>query len=396
MNPEVLIIGAGGAGMMCAIHAARRGRRVLMVDHSKKLGGKILISGGGRCNFTNLGAGPVNYVSHNPHFCKSALSRYPSENFIRMVEAHGIAYHEKKLGQLFCDGSAQAIVDMLKAECDQAGAKFLLETRVERITRLPEGRAERFRVDTSAGAFECESLVIATGGLSIPKIGATGFGYGVAKQFGLKQIETVPALDGFTFADAETRSLRELAGLSIDCVIESRGVSFRENILFTHAGLSGPAALQASLHWSRGDTVTINLLPETRAFEWFMRKKKEGSRATVKNLLAELLPNRFAERFSELYFPSQLPLPQVSEKALETFCEQLHAWKIVPAGTVGYSKAEVTRGGVDTDELSSKTMEAKKVPGLYFIGEVVDVTGWLGGYNFQWAWASGWAAAQVV
>jgi predicted Rossmann fold flavoprotein len=396
MNYDVVIIGAGGAGMMCAIHAGRRGRTVLLLDHSEKLGGKILISGGGRCNFTNMGAGPNNYVSKNPHFCKSALSRYPAENFIQMVRDHEVPFHEKKLGQLFCDRSARDIVGLLKAECDQAGAQFQLGTKIKKISRLGVAENERFSIDTTAGEFNCQSLVVATGGLSIPKLGATGFGYEIARQFGLKLIKTTPALDGFTFADAETRSLRELSGVSIDCIITCNQVSFRENILFTHSGLSGPAALQASLHWSPGDEVSINLLPDLNSFEWFMAKKKEGSRAIVKNLLSELLPNRFAERFCELYFESQLPLPQVSEKNLEAFCEKLHSWKIIPSGTVGYSKAEVTRGGVDTDELSSKTMEAKKVSGLYFIGEVVDVTGWLGGYNFQWAWASGWAAGQVV
>jgi predicted Rossmann fold flavoprotein len=394
MKHDVIIIGAGGAGMMCAIHAARRGRDVLLLDHSRKLGGKILISGGGRCNFTNLGAGPANYVSNNPHFCKSALSRYPSENFIQMVREHGIPFHEKKLGQLFCDESAQAIVDLLKTECDRAGARFLLECRIIRVERVEGGG---FRLETSQGDFECDSLVVATGGLSIPKIGATGFGYELARQFGLELVETAPALDGFTFGDRETQSLRELAGISIDCVIRCNGISFRENILFTHAGLSGPAALQASLHWRPGDAVEIDLLPgNPDCLGWFLARKREGNRSIVRNLLAELLPARFSERFCDLYFPSTLPLPQVSEKALEAFCRQLHAWKIVPSGTVGYSKAEVTRGGVDTDELSSKTMEARKVPGLYFVGEVVDVTGWLGGYNFQWAWASGWAAGQAV
>jgi len=402
---DVLIIGAGGAGMMCAIHAGRRWRSVALLDHSRKLGGKILISGGGRCNFTNLGASAANYVSRNPHFCKSALSRYPSASFIEMVKEHQIPFHEKKLGQLFCDESAQAIVDMLKAECDQVNAQFKLDCRIEKIERIAEPRdGERFRVHTSQGAYECESLVIATGGLSIPKIGATGFGYQVAEQFGLKLVETVPALDGFTFTAEQEKLFRELAGVSVDCVISCNGKSFRENILFTHSGLSGPAALQASLHWNnsgnnwgnKGDTVTINLLPETDAFQWFLAKKKSGNRSIVRNLLAELLPARFATRLCELHFPSEQPLPQVSEKALESFCQLLHAWPLIPKSTVGYSKAEVTRGGVDTDELSSKTMEAKKVPGLYFIGEVVDVTGWLGGYNFQWAWASGWAAGQVV
>lgn len=392
---DVCILGAGGAGMMCAIHAARRYRSVLLLDHSKKLGGKILISGGGRCNFTNLGAGPGNYVSRNPHFCKSALSRFKPNDFIEMVQEHRIPFHEKKLGQLFCDGSAQAIVDLLKSECEQAGAEFLLETRIEKIVRK-EGEGVRFHLETSRGPVECESLVVATGGLSIPKIGATGIGYEIARQFGLKIVETAPALDGFTFGSEHEAFFRELAGVSVDCTIEAGGVVFRENILFTHSGLSGPAALQASLHWKKGEAVTIDLLPGVKLFEWFLAKKRAGERGIVRNLLSEHLPSRFAAKMCELHFPSELPLPQVSEKALEQFCGLLHAWKIQPSGTVGYSKAEVTRGGVDTDELSSKTMEAKKVPGLYFIGEVVDVTGWLGGYNFQWAWASGWAAAQVV
>ena len=415
---QVIILGAGGAGMMCAIHASKLGREVLILDHAKKLGGKILISGGGRCNFTNLGASPKNYVSKNPHFFKSALSRYTPQDFIAMVEAHGIAYHEKKLGQQFCDGSAQAIVDMLKAECDEAGVEILLETKVEKITRInadSEGPAAaagsaanaatsptapgapRFLIDTDRGPFHCESLVIATGGLSIPKIGASGFGYEVAKQFGLKLIERAPALDGFTFA-GEDAELKGLAGISIDCVMTAGDLPFRENILFTHSGLSGPAALQASLHWYPGQPVTIDFLPETKAFEFFIQKKRQGNRGIVKNMLAELLPSRFADLFCERYFAQQqsIPLPQVSEKALQAFCEKLHAWTFIPSGTVGYSKAEVTRGGVDTDELSSKTLEARKVPGLYFIGEVVDVTGWLGGYNFQWAWASAHAAAQVV
>lgn len=400
MKYEVIIIGAGGAGMMCAIHAARRGRQVLLLDHGRKLGGKILISGGGRCNFTNIGASPAQYVSSNPHFCKSAFSRYTPEDFIAMVREHEIAFHEKKLGQLFCDGSAQNIVNMLKSECEGAGATFQLETRIERIERLSDGpdspAGDRFRIETNRGTYTCESLVIATGGLSIPKIGATGFGYEVARQFGLEVLPTAPALDGFTFSEKDLHSFRDLAGVSIDCLIQCNGKAFRENILFTHSGLSGPAALQASLHWYAGDAVEIDLLPGQDAFQWFLKKKKAGNRSIVRNLLSELLPSRFAERFCELHFPSEAPLPQTSEKALEAFCQLLHHWKFVPSGTVGYGKAEVTRGGVNTDELSSKTMETKKVPGLYFIGEVVDVTGWLGGYNFHWAWASGYAAGQVV
>jgi len=401
MKHDVIVIGAGGAGLMCAIHAGRRSRQVLVLDHSPKLGGKILISGGGRCNFTNLGASPAQYVSRNPHFCKSALSRYRPESFIQMVRDHGIAFHEKKLGQQFCDRSAQEIVQMLKIECDRAGAVIRLGCKIQAIQQT--GSAEEgsgFSVQTDSGGFECESLVVATGGLSIPKIGATGLGYRIAEQFGLKRVETAPALDGFVFGDRDTIAFRQLSGLSIDCVISCNGMRFRENILFTHSGLSGPAALQASLHWHPGEVVEVNLLPEIDSFAWFMQKKKEGNRSIVRNLLAELLPARFSELFCDLFFPSgsqaALPLPQVSEKLLEEFCSRLHAWTFIPNGTMGYGKAEVTRGGVDTDEISSKTFEAKKIPGLYFIGEVLDVTGWLGGYNFQWAWASGWAAGQCV
>jgi predicted Rossmann fold flavoprotein len=391
---DVLIAGAGAAGLMCGIQAGKRGRRVGILDHAGKLGGKILISGGGRCNFTNVNAGPSNYVSENPHFCRSAFSRYPSESFIQMVRDHGIPFHEKKLGQLFCDGSAQAIVSLLKVECDQAGVEIKLNCRIGKVSKADESHP--FHLETSIGGVTCDSLVIATGGLSIPKLGATGFGYEIANQFGLNVIERAPALDGFIFADQETRSFSELSGLSIDCLISIKGISFRENILFTHSGLSGPAALQASLHWRPGDEIVIDLLPEKSALDWFLEKKREGNRSLVKNLLSELLPSRFAEKFCNLYLPSQGMVTQLSDKVIEDFCKHLHAWTLIPSGTVGYNKAEVTRGGVDTHELSSKTMEARKVPGLYFIGEVVDVTGWLGGYNFQWAWASGWACGQVV
>jgi predicted Rossmann fold flavoprotein len=392
---DAIIIGAGGAGMMCAIHAGKRYRNVLVLDHAAKLGGKILISGGGRCNFTNLGASPAQYVSQNPHFMKSAMSRFTPRDFIEMVEAHGIAYHEKKLGQQFCDESAQNIVEMLKKECDEAGAKIELNSRILSVKALGE---RSFEVRTYERTLTCESLVIATGGLSIPKIGATGFGYEIAKQFKLKLVERAAALDGFTLNNRDAEVFDGLAGVSVDTIMTTNGISFRENILFTHAGLSGPATLQASLHWRKGDEVVTNLVPEKDAFQWFLQKKKEGNKALVRNLMSELIPGRLADRLCALYYEQgDLPLPQVSEKALEAFCKQyLHAWTIIPSGTVGYSKAEVTRGGVDTDELSSKTMEAKKVPGLYFIGEVVDVTGWLGGYNFQWAWASGAAAGQVV
>ena len=385
--------------MMCASHAARRGRDVLVLDHAKKLGGKILISGGGRCNFTNTGASPEQYVSNNPHFCKSAFARYPSENFIQLVEKHQIAFHEKKLGQLFCDGSAQQIVDLLKAECDEAGAKIQLGTQIYEVSKIENS----FKIDTSNGTYTCDSLVIATGGLSIPKIGATGFGYEVAKKFGLRLVPTAAALDGFTLSSGDARDFGDLAGLSVDCKVScpKTGKTFRENILFTHAGLSGPATLQASLHWYPGDEVVIDLAPDVDSYEWFLSRKNSGSKSLVKNLLAELIPSRLADRFCELYFstPATLtttPLAQIPNPPLQELCNRIHHWTIIPAGTVGYNKAEVTRGGVNTDELSSKTMEAKKVPGLYFIGEVVDVTGWLGGYNFQWAWASGAAAGAAV
>lgn len=389
---DVVILGAGGAGMMCAIHAARRGRRVALVDHSRKVGGKILISGGGRCNFTNIGASPKQYVSSNEHFCKSAMSRFLPDDFIQMVKNHGIAFHEKKLGQLFCDDSAQNIVDMLTKECEQAGAIFFLEHHIQSIKK-----SERFEIKTNLTTFFCESLVVATGGLSIPKIGATGIGYKIAEQFRLKIRETAPALDGFTFDEKVSAELEGLAGIALDTTMACNGIEFRENTLFTHVGLSGPAALQASLHWHRGDVVSINFLPSfshDELMQWFTDRR--STKQELKNLMVEILPKRLAERFCALYLHPEVSLANLPKKDLESFCQKLQGWTFVPSGTVGYSKAEVTRGGVDTDELSSKTMESRKVKGLFFIGEVVDVTGWLGGYNFQWAWASGWAAGQVV
>jgi predicted Rossmann fold flavoprotein len=403
---DVIVLGAGGAGMFCAAQAGRRGRRVLLLDHAKQVGAKILISGGGRCNFTNIGASPAQYQSANPHFCKSALSRFRPEHFLELVQGAGISFHEKKLGQLFCDHSAREIVRLLEQMVQEAGVQTLLgcevlsadsANRSNDAVGTPPGL--RFSVSTSLGDFYCESLVVATGGLSIPKIGASGIGYRLARKFGLEVIDTAPALDGFVFEGSEAAQYRELAGLSLETVIHCGAegkVSFRENILFTHSGLSGPAALQASLYWRPGQALRIDLLPGVDSMEFFRAKKKGGSRALVRSLLSELLPARLAEKFCEKYFPSTLPLPQVSEKALSELCTRLHAWEVWPSGTVGYSKAEVTRGGIDTQELSSKTLEAKKVPGLYFIGEVVDVTGWLGGYNLQWAWSSGWAAGQVA
>lgn len=376
--------------MMCAIHAARRGRSVVLLEHSKTIGRKILISGGGRCNFTNINAGPANYVSKNPHFCKSALSRFTPDDFIAMVKKHRIAFHEKKLGQLFCDGSAQAIVDMLVDECAAAGAEFKLDCTVKSVAKN-----EMFNIETSQGPVSCESLVVATGGLSIPQIGATGFGYELARQFGLKIVETEPALDGFNFGKEDLKRFSDLPGVSIDTNVTCNKTSFRENILFTHNGLSGPASLQASLYWHKGEPLSIDLMPDFDVHQWLLAKHKSGAKSEVKNVLAEKLPKRFAEVFCALNSVA-VPLNQLNEKRLDDFCRNIHNWQIYPQSTVGYRKAEVTRGGVDTNELSSKTMEAKKVPGLYFVGEVVDVTGWLGGFNFQWAWASGFAAGQVV
>ena len=381
--------------MMCALQAGKRGRSVALIEHSQVVGRKILISGGGRCNFTNLGAAPDRYVSGNPDFCRSALSRFTPEDFIAMVRAHRIPFHEKKLGQLFCDESAQRIVDMLVDECRAAGGLFFLEHRVEEV----EPRAGGFSVRTNRDEFFCRSLVVATGGLSVPKVGATDLGYRLAGQFGLRIIDPAPALDGFLFSGEDQRRFEGLAGLSLDARVSCGGASFRENLLFTHRGLSGPAALQASLYWKPGEPVEADLLPKLgpeEPREWLRLKRTEGTCSEPKNLLAELLPKRFSDRFCANHPDTDKPLPQVSDTALESLSAELRRWRFVPAGAVGYQRAEVTRGGVDTRELSSKTMECRNVPGLYFIGEVVDVTGWLGGYNFQWAWASGWAAGQSV
>lgn len=385
---DVLIVGAGGAGMMCALHAGQRGRKVALLDHANKIGRKILISGGGRCNFTNIHTNAESFVSNNPHFCKSALSRYTPDDFITLVKKHRIPYFEKKLGQLFCKQSAQNIVDMLVTECRRASAEFKLGCAIHDITK-----ASCFQIRTSLGTFAADSVVIATGGLSIPQIGATGFGYGIAKQFGLNVLATAPALVGLDFTATDRTHYSELTGVSLDTIVTCNRTSFRENILFTHTGLSGPAILQASLYWQPGASLAIDLQPEFDVQTWLQEKR--SSPAQVSKILAERLPKRFADRLCEVYSLAK-PINQLSEKQLAQLSALLHAFSITPGGTVGYKKAEVTRGGVDTGELSSKTMEAKNVPGLYFIGEVVDVTGWLGGYNFQWAWSSGYVAAQYV
>lgn len=385
---DVLVIGAGAAGMMCALTAAQRGRKVLLLDHYGKLAEKIRISGGGRCNFTNLNAKPENYLSANPHFCRSALARYTPQHFIELLERNGIGYHEKKLGQLFCDEGSEAIIAMLKQECDAAGVRWCQPCEVQEI-----GRSDAFYLGTSRGKYRAESLVVATGGLSIPKIGATPFGYKTAQQFGIPVTKLKPGLVPLNFHPEEWQPYAELSGVSVEAVVGYGKQKFRENLLFTHRGLSGPAILQISSYWEHGQPLHIDLLPDHDMPELFAAQR--GSRMLLDNFLAQYLPKRFAEIVVAQWVDNK-PLNQYSEKALAAFAAKLHDWQITPTGTLGYAKAEVTCGGVDTHALSSKSMECTAMPGLYFIGEVVDVTGQLGGYNFQWAWASGHAAGQAA
>ena len=390
---EVVIIGAGAAGLMCALSAAGRGRQVLLLDHANKAGKKILMSGGGRCNFTNMYCEPGNFLSENPHFCKSALARYTQWDFIGLVGKHGVPYHEKKLGQLFCDNKASDILDMLLSECADAGVELRLDTSVSQIDKADHG----YRLQTSLGALSCESLVIATGGLSIPTLGATGFGYQVAKQFGHSLLPTRAGLVPFSITDPQLKTLcTELSGTSVeDCLVSCNGQSFRENILFTHRGLSGPAILQISSFWQPGDVVHIDLLPHIDLPEWLAEQQRERPNSELKTLLAELFTKKMAGLLADSWFVSK-PMKQYTPGELKAIADKLGDWQLVPAGTEGYRTAEVTLGGVDTREVSSKTMESLKSPGLYFIGEVLDVTGHLGGFNFQLAWASGYAAAQYV
>jgi hypothetical protein len=393
---DVVIIGAGAAGMMCAIQAAQRGRSVCLIDHSSKLAEKIRISGGGRCNFTNLNTRPDNYISTNPHFCRSALARYTPQHFINWLNEHGISYHEKKLGQLFCDDGSEAIIALLKRECEAAGVKLLMPCSVEKVERN-----NHFEIDTSRGKFQAQSLVIATGGLSIPKIGATPFGYKIAQQFGIPVTKLKPGLVPLSFHPEEWAGFAELSGVSVDAVVSFGKQSFRENLLITHRGLSGPVILQISSYWEHGQPLHINLQPDQDLHAIF--KEHKGSQTLLDNFLAQFLPKRFIELWRKQlsaqnvllqYFSENKPLNQYAEKDLVLLADSLHDWQITPTGTLGYAKAEVTCGGVDTHALSSKSMESNEVPGLFFIGEVVDVTGHLGGYNFQWAWASAYATGQ--
>ena len=391
LDIDVVIIGAGAAGLMCAAHAGARGRRVLVIDHANKAGKKILMSGGGNCNFTNLYTEPANFLSQNKHFCKSALARYTQWDFIELVNKHQVPHHEKKLGQLFCDNKSIDILRMLLAECAAVNAEVKLDTSVETIEKVNGGYA----LQTSAGPMTCQSLVIATGGLSIPSMGATGFGYQVAKQFGHELLPTRAGLVPFTITDQLKDLCNELSGTSVDCLVSCNGKSFRENILFTHRGLSGPAILQISSYWLPGQAVEINLMPDVDAAQWLAQQRIDRPNAELKTLLGEVFTKKMATLIADQWFESK-PIKQYTHAELERIATQLSAWQVVPAGTEGYRTAEVTLGGVDTKEVSSKTMESLKSPGLYFIGEVLDVTGHLGGFNFQWAWASGHAAAQFV
>ncbi len=389
---DAVVIGAGAAGLMCALAAGRRGLRVLVVDHANKVGKKILMSGGGRCNFTNTGTTPANYLSANPHFCKSALARYTPWHFIELVERHRIAYHEKELGQLFCDESSKQIVAMLLAECADAGVEIRTHCAIERVEHTDAGR---FRLDTAQGRFEAASLVVASGGLSIPSMGASGFGYQLAQQFGHAVLPTRAGLVPLTLSGKHAERLHDLAGVALPVEARCNGASFRNFMLVTHRGISGPAILQISNYWQPGDDLRLDLLPGTDIDALLRDWQRQRRDSELKTLLAEVLPKRFAQRLCEHWVGSK-PLRQYTPRELDGIAALLRDWPLVASGSEGYRTAEVTLGGVDTDGISSTTMMSKALAGLYFVGEVVDVTGWLGGYNFQWAWASGHAAGQAL
>lgn len=388
---DALVIGGGAAGLMCAIAAGRRGKRVLVVEHANRVGKKILMSGGGRCNFTNTGTSPENFLCTNPHFCKSALARFRPADFIAMVERHGIAYHEKELGQLFCDDSSKQIVRMLLDECSAAGVRIQTSCTIERVRHGDAG----FHLDTALGQFNAANLVVASGGLSIPSMGATGFGYELARQFGHHVLPTSAGLVPLTLSGKHQERLADLAGVSLPIEARCGGASFRNFMLITHRGISGPAILQISSYWKPGDDLRLNLLPDGDSFEWLRAQQAERPASELRSVLAERIPKRFAQRLCELWLPSK-PMRQYREAELREIATLLSDWPLVASGSEGYRTAEVTLGGIDTDELSSSTMQSRRMPGLYFIGEVVDVTGWLGGYNFQWAWASGHACGDAL
>ncbi|MGH8081430.1 MAG: NAD(P)/FAD-dependent oxidoreductase [Lysobacter sp.] len=390
---DAVIVGGGAAGLMCALTAGRRGRRVLVIEHANKIGKKILMSGGGRCNFTNTGTTPANYLSANPHFCKSALARYTPWDFIAMVERHGIAYHEKELGQLFCDVSSKLIVKMLVDECLAAGVRIETDCTIERIAHNEGDSA--FRVHTARGVFSANSLVIASGGLSIPSMGASGFGYDLARRYGHTVLPTRAGLVPLTLSGKHQERLQDLSGVALPVTASCNGVEFSNQLLITHRGVSGPSILQISSYWQPGDDLRLDLLPGVDALDWLLTQQRDRPAAELKTVLGETIPKRFAQRLCELWL-SNKPVKQYNLPELKQIATTLSSWPLTASGTEGYRTAEVTLGGVDTDEVSSSTMQSKRVPGLYFIGEVIDVTGWLGGYNFQWAWASGNAAGLAV
>jgi len=389
---DAVVIGGGAAGLMCAITAGRRGQRVVVIEHANRVGKKILMSGGGRCNFTNTGTTPANYLSANPHFCKSALARYTPWHFIELVDRHGIAYHEKELGQLFCDESSKLIVKMLLDECTAAGVRVETSCSIERVQH---GDSGAFHVHTTRGAFTASALVVASGGLSIPSMGASGFGYEIARQFGHNVLPTRAGLVPLTLSGKHQERLADLSGVAFPVVASCNGQDFSNYLLITHRGVSGPAILQISSYWQPGDELLIDLLAGSDALGALQHWQIERPAAELKTVLGEILPKRFAQRLCEVWLPNR-PMKQFNAPQLRDIAAQLQAWPLVASGTEGYRTAEVTLGGVDTDELSSSTLQSKRIPGLYFIGEVIDVTGWLGGYNFQWAWASGHAAGNAL
>jgi predicted Rossmann fold flavoprotein len=397
MSPEaittdVLILGAGAAGLMCAIEAGKRGRRVVVVDHADKPGKKILMSGGGRCNFTNLEISAGNFISHNPHFCKSALSRYSQWDFIALVNEYHIPWHERDLGKLFCDHNARDILDMLLEECNKARVTIQLDCDLSTVEKSTTGA---FSIHTSQGLFKASALVIASGGLSIPRMCASPIGYQIAKQFGHHIWPTTAGLVPFTLQPQDKERLAGLSGIAVPSVVSSGRIQFKGNLLFTHRGLSGPAILQISSYWKAGESIRVNLLPELDVGAFLKRRQASQPNLKLKTLLAEVLPKRLIRALLG-QDSADKPLQELSQLRIEALARALQHWQIKPGGTEGYRTAEVTLGGVDCNEMSSRTMESRKVEGLYFIGEVVDVTGWLGGYNFQWAWSSGWCAGQVV
>ncbi len=393
-NYDAIIIGAGAAGLFCAQIAGHHGKKILVLEHNERVGKKILISGGGRCNFTNLYIKSENFISENPHFCKSALARFTPEDFLKLIEKHQIPYFEKKLGQLFCKTSAKEITQMLLKECEEAGVDILTNCKMDSVVAIHE-LPLRFTIKTSLGNFKSHNLIIATGGLSFQNLGVTSFAYKIAKQFNLNVITPRPGLVPLLWNKEDSKLYSDLSGISIDCIASCGKKSFRENLLFTHRGLSGPAILQISSYWKKGEAISLNLFPEIKLADVLIHEKNIGNKSELKNFLSQFISKRFLEVFLENRAPSK-SLNQISDKDLYKIAQELQSWKIYPSGDEGYEKAEVTAGGIDTNELSSQNLECKKVPGLYFIGECVDVTGWLGGFNFQWAWASASAAANSI